>query len=142
MKVLSLVFLFVIMSGGYALAEEAESAQAECVPNFTEDGSFFSGKTMRSFREFPKANKDKAFDNILSTVALKGWQIVNTNKDAGVISVSQAGSSAKRTPSPMNIIIKNGDVGIKVEIIRKTNGGTITSTDAVIETYCDIYKSI
>lgn len=143
MRFIWVLFVLIVMSSVCASAEETKPNKEECVPNFTEDGGFFSGKTMRSYREFPKANKSKAFDNILSEVASMGYQIVTTNKEAGLISVSKANTSGQTTPSPMNIIIKDGATsGIKVEITRKTNAGTITSTDGVMEAFCKIYSAI
>jgi len=142
MKNVLVVFLFVTMLGGCASTGEKTIVQSDCAPNFTEEGNIFTGKMYNSFKDFPNASKEKAFDRVLSTVASRGWQVINSNKDIGLISVAQGVVGGKGSTSPMNVMINSAGKGIRVEITRKVDGGQIASSDGIANTFCAIFNSV
>ncbi len=60
-----------------------------CVKNYSTEGEFWTGKKFKTFEDFPKGSKATAFDSVVSTIASMGYQIVNSNKESGIISANQ-----------------------------------------------------
>jgi len=141
--VVFMVMLFIsVLSSGVSLADEEWTSKSDCVQNFKEEGSFFTGKTYKSFKDFPNVSKEKAFDMILPTVASKGWAIGNTNKELGLISASRGVVHGKGSTTPLTVLIRTMEKGVRVELLIHSTGGLITSVDAIVDHYCAIYSSI
>lgn len=105
--------------------------------------SFWTGKTFKSFKEFPNADRDRAFDNIIATIAANGYQIVTSNKESGIISASQGVTMGKGKTVPLNAVIRNGkNGGIRIDLSFSTSGGLVVSDDSLVSEFCEIYNSI
>lgn len=139
------LYLFIIISvlSGCAAMGGKNTIENDCVPNFIVEGSFWTGKTYRSSKVFPEAKKYEAFDNIVSTLAASGWQIINSNKEQGLISASAGVIMGQGKTVPLNVIIRqNSKKEIKIDLTFAITGGLSTSTDAVVKEFCEIYKSV
>jgi hypothetical protein len=78
----------------------------ECVKNFTEEGSFFKGKTYKTWREYKDAEYDKVFRMVAQAVAEDNWGNVNANKELGIITGGQAVTMGQGSVAPLNVIVK------------------------------------
>ncbi|SJZ62459.1 hypothetical protein SAMN02745119_01185 [Trichlorobacter thiogenes] len=114
-----------------------------CTPNFVVTGAPATGKTLKSHRYFKGKTKQAAFDNLLSSIASKGYQIINANKELGIISASQAVINGRGATVPLNVMVKStGPSVIRVDLTFSLTGGLVASSnDAAIE-FCKIYQSI
>lgn len=114
-----------------------------CATNFAYDGSFFAGRTFKTFQDFPKVNKERAFERALEFVVSDGWQIISSNKSQGIISASQSVSFGKGATVPLNIFVKPlSRNGSKVSINYSTPGGVSSPVDAVRDTFCSILAAV
>lgn len=123
--------------------ENKETVQNNCVPNFTEEGGFWEGKTFRSFKDFSNLSKGQAFDKALTAVTANGLQIATSNKDTGLISASTGIAFGQGSRAPFNVLIKDiGKKRVRVEISYNIGPGSIAPTSAIIENFCKFYNSI
>jgi hypothetical protein len=117
--------------------------QSDCAPDFTVEGSFMAGKTFKSFKDYSNISKAKAFDSAIVSLTTNGWQILNSNKDIGLISASQGTAFGKGATVPLNVLIQDRiGKGILVELTFKNNGGDLSSSSRIAEEFCKIYNSI
>ena len=120
-----------------------ETVQNNCVPNFTEGGSFWEGRTYKSFKVFSNLSKGQAFDKALVAISANGLQISTSNKEAGLISASTAIAFGEGNRAPFNVLITDiGKKTIRVEISYNIGPGSVASTSAIIENFCKFYNSI
>jgi len=77
-KMAILVILLSVYVYGCATTGNKEIVQSDCVPNFTEEGGFWEGKTYQSFKDFSNISKGKAFDKALTAVSANGLQIATS----------------------------------------------------------------
>jgi hypothetical protein len=114
----------------------------ECVKNFTEDGSFFKGKTYKTWREYKDAEYDKIFRIVAQAVAGDNWGDVNANKDLGIITAGQAVTMGQGSVAPLNVIVKEKSGGlVRVEANFGTAGGQKAATKAVLAGLCTIVEA-
>ncbi|PKN86095.1 MAG: hypothetical protein CVU51_07705 [Deltaproteobacteria bacterium HGW-Deltaproteobacteria-1] len=124
-------------------AGNTETVQNNCVPNFTEGGSFWEGRTYQSFKVFSNLSKGQAFDKALVAISANGLQISSSNKEAGLISASTAIAFGKGNRAPFNVLITDiGKKTIRVEISYNIGPGSVAATPAIIEAFCKFYNAI
>jgi hypothetical protein len=124
-------------AGGGGVAESRP-----CIANFSVEGGFWSGRSYKSFQEFPKAMQAEAFERVAAKVASDGWQVNTANRDLGIISASQTVSYGRGKTSPLNVVVKKrASGGIRVEVVYQTSGGVAVSGHAVQTGFCEILEA-
>lgn len=120
------------------------SAADQCRAHFTKEGSFFKGATYRTYADFGGLGRDAVFVSAGQSLAGDGWQIVNTNKDMGLISASQqviAPDSSKSVP--LNVTVKEAAGGtVRVEMTFAVAPLLKAKDDAVREDFCKVLSKI
>ena len=114
----------------------------DCVRNFKKEGSFFTGYSFSSFADVPGVTTSKAFDLLLPGLASRGYQIVNSNKEAGVISMSQAVISTAGKTIPFNMIVRKTTGGVKLEAKVQLTGGQAAPSASVQKEFCEIFDIV
>ncbi len=87
----------VLFLTGCATMGAKNTIESDCAPNFTVEGNLWTGTTYRSSKEFPKVTKQEAFDRVIFALASEGYQIINSNKEQGLISASEGVHNGERT---------------------------------------------
>src|SRR5438309_703667 len=105
MRALLALVVLLVVSGVVQAADETKGDRP-CVINFTEEGSFFKGRTYKTWQEHTGIEYDKAFRKVAQAVAENNWGAVNINKDIGIITASQAVTMGKGSSAPLNVIVK------------------------------------
>jgi hypothetical protein len=96
--------------------------------HFTETGSFFTGKKMTTWQEFPDVSTTNAFKRAYACIAKSDYSIVSSDKEMGVISANKNVTSREAKTVPLNILIeKSGQNGCKVTITLSLSGGLVSS---------------
>jgi hypothetical protein len=123
--------------------KQAASDKAKaCVANFTEDGSFFKGKTYKTWQDYKGLQYDGVFRRVAQAVAENNWGTVNTNKDVGIITAGQAVTMGQGSVAPLNVIVKEKSGGlIHVEANFSTAGGQKAATDTVRTELCKLVEA-
>ncbi|NOT84285.1 MAG: hypothetical protein HOP02_05750 [Methylococcaceae bacterium] len=138
--------LFTITLQGCADGEQATRKNGDnrpCVANYSAEGSFWSGRQLKTFEDFPKALKVSTFDNLLETIAFSGYQIISSDQESGVISASQTVTGGQGKAVPLNAVVQNNSAGgVRVELVVTLLGGFITSTDSLQDEFCKILASV
>lgn len=114
-----------------------------CLTNFETEGGFLTGETKRSFQDYPATEDwESLFGSLVRSVTSGGWQISNSNKEAGTITgvatvrnmvedIRQyfGGSVTKLT---LNVSLKKRESGgIRAETVLLIPAGTkLTDKDA------------
>ena len=127
-------------------AEEARTSPTTearpCVANFSVDGSFFMGKTYKTWQEFSGIDYDKAFRKVVQAVAANAWGTVNANKDMGVITAGQAVIRGGGSVAPLNVIVQEKKGGIiRVDVNFSTAGGQVASSDTARTELCKLAEA-
>jgi hypothetical protein len=98
-----------------ALPQEAPAGEP-CRSNFVKEGSFFKGTTYRSFLDFSGMSQETVLERTTQSLKADGWQITDTNKDAGVITAIQQPESGGRDFTMMTVLKPRGTDTIRVEM--------------------------
>src|ERR1035441_1455240 len=80
---------FILMSTAVAPRAEDAGTKVEDTPSykhFTETGSFFTGKKLTTWQDFPDVTTAIAFKRAYAYIAKSEYSIVSSDKDMGVIS--------------------------------------------------------
>lgn len=114
----------------------------ECMKNFTEEGSFFKGKTYKTWQEYKDVQYDSAFRKVAQAVAENNWGTVNANKDLGIITAGQAVTMGEGSVAPLNVIVKEKSGGlVRVEANFGTAGGQKAATKTVRTELCKLVEA-
>ena len=146
MRILA-IFALLVMFSSYAYAseepkQEASKGERACVTNFTVEGSFFKGKTYKTWQEFTGIKYDQAFKKVAQAVAENAWGAVNANKDTGVITAGQTVTMGQGSVAPLNVIVKEKKGGIiRIEVNFSTAGGQSASTDTARTELCKLVEA-
>lgn len=131
-------------SSGGSSDKPAVTDSRPCMTNFESSGSFLSGRQFRTFEDFPQQSQSAAFDSLVPAVSAGGYQILNSSKDAGIISAAQAVSFSRGAQTtPMNVAIrKTAQSGVRVEVVFSLAGGMAASTETIQKEFCRILAAV
>jgi hypothetical protein len=130
------------LAGAVAISvgSQARADATECNANFTTSGSFFSGKTYRTWAVLPSVTPLDAFKRVYTHVVKEGYRINQADRELGMISASQDVSGGEGKSVPLNVIVEAGEgTGSKITVTFSLSGGLISSH--VQETLCAVIGS-
>lgn len=125
-----------MLLGMFFLSTAALADSSQCGGNFTVEGSFFSGKTYKTWADFPGTKPDDAFKKVYAYTVKDGWKVSQADKELGVISASQDVSYGNGKTAPLNLVIEPIANGTKVSMTYSTSGGVTSPDDAVKKHFC------
>ncbi|MDD3953066.1 MAG: hypothetical protein PHY82_04020 [Lentisphaeria bacterium] len=144
MKTFFIMLIFVLCS--CQVLGPKPSSDNVCSPNFTTSGSLSTGGVInKCSKEYPNTSKKAAFNKILASVAAHGYNIVNSDKEQGLITVTLPGTATTRSAkqAPMNILILDGsNKGIRVDAIINLAGGNIVTGNELTGYFCSVYQPL
>jgi hypothetical protein len=117
-----------------------------CVANFSTEGGFWTGKQFKTYEDFPTVDKDTAFDKLAARIASRGLQVINSDKELGILSASTPVTAYTHSTTktvPLNVVVQNiNPRGIRVEVVYTLSAGLATSADMVQEKFCNLLASV
>lgn len=114
-----------------------------CTPNLTKTGNFFAGTTYKCFKEYASISKATAFDKIVSSMAMNGYQINSSNKDIGLIGGALPIFGGQGEVVPMNVMINDSDSRkIKVSCTISLPGGSVSGGGEITKYFCSVYEAL
>lgn len=115
-----------------------------CMRNFESSGSFVAGRQFKTFEDFPAKTQSGAFESLVPAVSSGGYQILNANKDAGIISAAQAVSYSRGSQAaPLNVSVRKATPsGVRVEVVFSLAGGLAASTETIQKEFCRIIAAV
>jgi len=124
------------------LACSATSAAArDCDINFSVEGSFFAGKSFKTWQEHSGVSYDNAFRSVAQAVSSAGFAGVSPNKDLGIISAGQAVTLGQGAVAPLNVVVKNQGKRVRVEAHFRITGGQMASEEAARTQLCKLVEA-
>lgn len=121
-----------------AAAPAGADATPECMANYTQDGSFFRGRSMKTHARLPGTAQNTAYSRVYASMARRGYQIESSEREAGVISASQPVSMSEKKV-PINIVVvPETDTDSSITVSVNLPGGLSTSKEAVQKELCSI----
>ena len=111
-------------------------ATKDCQAHFATEGSFLAGRKYSTWVEFADVAKADAYSRVYSSIAKDGWNIVNADKEAGVISAAQNVSYGKGSQAPMVVVIEAAKSGSKVTATFRTGGGQTAKEETIRTKLC------
>ncbi len=146
MKGLIITLLLLASSIPAWAGDETKQASSDetraCMKNFTEEGSFFKGKTYKTWQDYKDIAYDSVFRRVAQAVAENNWGTVNANKDLGIITAGQAVTMGQGSVAPLNVIVKEKSGGlIHIEANFGTAGGQKASTNTVRTELCKLVEA-
>lgn len=121
-------------------AENNETSSRPCVENFSEEGSFFKGKTYRTWQSYEGIELEQVFRRVAQKVAEENWGNIEANMDLGIITAEQTVTMGEGTVAPLNVIVKEVGGRVRVEVNFGTAGGQRASRKTVREGLCDLVE--
>ena len=137
---LATVLFFPLAASASDKTADAPAADAtpECLANYTQDGSFFSGRSMKTHARLPGVPQNTAYSRAYGSMARRGYQIESSEREAGVISASQPVSMSEKKV-PINIVIvPESETDSSITVSVNLPGGLSTSKEAVQKELCSI----
>ena len=114
-----------------------------CLAHYTAEGSFWSGRTFRSYEDFKGVNKNTAFKRIAQHLAASGWKVVNSDKDTGIISASQDVIDGKGQAVPFNVVVQDKTDGtLRVKTSFALTGGLSASKGDIQKEFCGVLEAV
>jgi hypothetical protein len=121
-----------------AAAAPAAEGTPECMANYTQEGSFFRGRSMKTHARLLGTAQNTAYSRVYGSMARRGYQIESSEREAGVISASQPVSMSEKKV-PINIVvIPESDTDSSITVAVNLPGGLSTSKEAVQKELCSI----
>jgi len=141
-KFLLVVCFWASVTAVSAESEVDTSIATTCAANFTEEGSFFTGKTYKTWVETSGVPYDTAFRKVVQAVAANAWGSPSSNKDTGIITASQAVTMGEGAAAPLNIIVQARKGGvIRVDVNFSTAGGQLASAETAKVELCKLAEA-
>jgi len=137
LKTTFLISLLVTAASTSAIAETDRACEA----NFLVEGSFFTGKTYKTWQEHTGVTYDSSFRKVAQAMASSGWGTVNPNKDLGIISASQSVTMGKGATAPLNVLVKEDGAKVRVEVTFATSAGQSASEDTAKTQLCKLVEA-
>ncbi|MGL6289101.1 MAG: hypothetical protein ACRC2H_00265 [Silanimonas sp.] len=110
----------------------------ECMANYTQEGSFFRGRSMKTSARLPGTSQNTAYSRVYGSMARRGYQIESSEREAGVISASQPVSMSEKKV-PINVVVTpDSDTDSSIIVSVNLPGGLSTSKEAVQKELCSI----
>ena len=138
-----LAILIALISQGCAM-ERTAAASADtrpCAANYSSEGTMITGKQFKTFQDFPRLSKVTAYDNLIAALTSSGLQIINSNKESGIISASKSVIGSGRT-FPVNALVRSTPSGgTRVDLTVSLASGMVTSANAVQAEFCKVLES-
>ena len=114
-----------------------------CVANLTMTGSFLSGRTVKSFQEYPNASKGPAFTYLISKLTSIGYKISASDRESGLISASYQVTFGKGETSTMNAVVTDlKPAGIRVDLTFKVGGTVSFNLEEAKREFCSILEGV
>ena len=135
-KNLATLALFSAMVSTPALAFEGQ-----CIDHYSKEGSFFSGRTFKSWAEYPGVAPGKAFKAVYQEIVSEGFSINSADKEMGVISAHQNVTGSAKTV-PLNVLVRDAGKGSRVEVTFVTEGGLTVGEGGLQKAFCDILGAV
>ncbi|BCD97747.1 hypothetical protein [Marinagarivorans cellulosilyticus] len=127
----------IVMMVGLVVTALPVFAADQCETNFTKEGGFFKGTTFKTWANIEGVTVGDAHSSVYRHIAKDGWNIVSSDKEAGVLTASQTVSYGKGKTAPLNIIFEpNAETGTRISLSYALSGGVSSPKKAVIESFC------
>ncbi|TCV79199.1 hypothetical protein [Sulfurirhabdus autotrophica] len=103
-----------------------------------------SGKQYKTSAALTGISADKAFKKAYASVVKKGYQIVQSDKNMGMISAAQQVSHSQGgKTAPLNILVESdSSTGSTLTFSFSTAGGLMASEDTVRDEFCKITNEV
>lgn len=113
-----------------------------CVANFSVEGGYWAGHTVKSFGEYPNSEKGETFAYLLAKISSLGYLIDLSDKEAGSIRASYPLTFGKGETTALHAEVSRGQTGIRVDLVFMTGGMATFSIDDVRQEFCYILEGV
>lgn len=136
-----LIAVAAIGSVAASAQDTVQTTKRSCETNFVVEGSFFSGKTYKTWQEHPGTKYEASFRKVAQEAAASGWGSVTPNKDLGIISAGQSVTMGKGATAPLNVLVKESSGGVRVEVNFSTSAGQTASEETARTQLCKLVEA-
>jgi hypothetical protein len=112
------------------------TAAEQCEANFTKEGSFFKGRTFKTWADVEGVSSTDAYRKVYQQIAKDGWKISSSDKELGIISAGQDVSYGNGKTAPLNVVVEESGSNSKISISYSISGGVSSPEKAVIDSFC------
>ena len=130
------------ISPGESIKSVGVTDRRPCVANFSVEGSYWAGHTVKSFGEYPNSSKHETFAYLISKIASVGYLIDSSDKEAGLIRASYPLTFGKGETTSLNAVVSHGQTGIRADLTFMTGGMATFSIDEVQKEFCSILEGV
>lgn len=124
-------------------AAPAAPAGPPCEANFVVEGSFASGKQIKTHSPLPGVSADAAYGRAYRAVAKRGFQIVRADKAERIVSAKQnINNSRSGKTAPLNVMIETEGRESSVYFTFSIPSGTAAPEDTIRADYCKMTEEV
>lgn len=139
MKRLFLVGCCLMAAAGTIMAADKPA----CEVNFASGGSFLTGKSFKTWQEYPGLSQTDAYKNVYQKIVSDGWRVNSSDKEMGMLSVTQEVSYGSGKAAPMNVLVESlGSSGSKITITFGTSGAVAVKASALRDKFCSYLTAV
>ncbi len=113
------------------------SAGEPCADNFSSTGNIITGQTYKSSAVIPNTSLSNAFDGALQFTSTKGFVVLSSDKNMGLISAAQETSYKNGKIHPLSIAMKADGANTVMAISFTMSGGSLASSDDIKKHFCN-----
>jgi hypothetical protein len=113
-----------------------------CVANFSLEGGYWAGYTVKSFGVYPDSPKSETFAYLLSKISSFGYLIDSSDGEAGSIHASYPLTFGKGEATSLKTQVSRTQAGVRVDLTFLTGGMATFSIDEVRLEFCSILEGV
>lgn len=107
-----------------------------CADNFVSTGNVLTGQSYQTGAVIPNTSLADAFDGALQFTSAKGFVILSSDKNTGLISAAQESSYKNGKVHPLSIAMKPDGANTVMAISFSMSGGSLASSDDIKKHFC------
>jgi hypothetical protein len=112
-------------------------AGEQCMDNFSSSGNILTGQLYKTGAVIPTTNLTDAFEGALQFTSTKGFVVLSSDKNTGLISAAQETSYKKGVTHPLSIAMKTDGANTVMAISFSMSGVAFASTEDIKKHFCN-----
>lgn len=113
-----------------------------CIANFSVEGGYWTGHTVKGFGEYPNISKAETFAYLLLKISSIGYLIDSSDREAGLIRASYPLTFGQGETTALHAAVSQAHTGIRVDLAFMTGGMATFSVDEVRREFCSILGGV
>ncbi|WP_246161266.1 hypothetical protein [Stenotrophomonas cyclobalanopsidis] len=132
-----------VLTAVLALVAFDASAEKACLTNYSNNGSFFAGRTFTTWDVVPGVAPADALKRIQIEGVKAGLKVASIDKDLGMLTFEQIGQlNGGQITLPWNVLVEADGKGSKITVTKSTPPAYATGEDFQQKSMCGVIEAV